>query len=86
MSAGNEEFTAEFFTESSKAWMLNKKRQGACMAYTCQGIYKNSESCTRAATNFTVGNGVYCRIHLSQGVDAIINADTQNVCLKGKKD
>jgi hypothetical protein len=86
MSAGNEEFTAEFFTESSKAWMLNKKRQGASMAYICQGLYKNSEPCTRAATNFTVGNGIYCRIHVSQGVNSIINAYTEPVCLKGKKD
>ena len=73
MSAGNEEFTAEFFNESSRVWLQNKMRKGASMAYKCQGVCKDDEPCKRAATNFNLGKGVYCRLHLSQGVEALLN-------------
>lgn len=73
MSAGNEEFTAEFFSESSKAWNLNKVRKGASMAYKCQGVCKDNEPCKKTAVMFNLSKGVYCRLHFSQGVDQIIN-------------
>jgi len=36
MPVGNQEFTAEFFDESSRAWMANKIRKGASMVYKCE--------------------------------------------------
>jgi len=45
MSAGNREFTAEFFDESSKAWMENKVRRGASMAYKCTIKTKAGKAC-----------------------------------------
>ena len=52
MSAGNQEFTAEFFDKSSKAWMANKVRAGPCMTYRCQGVTKDSKACKVAARKF----------------------------------
>jgi hypothetical protein len=49
MSAGNLEFTADFFTESSRAWMENKKRNGASMVYLCEHIYSTKRQCNRAS-------------------------------------
>jgi hypothetical protein len=46
---GNEEFTAEFFTMSSKIWLENKVHKGASLAYKCDGRLKNGGSCSRAA-------------------------------------
>ena len=72
MSAGNQEFTAEFFDESSKAWMANKVRAGPCMTYRCQGATKDSKTCKVAARKFEFGTKVYCRIHASQGIEELL--------------
>jgi len=72
MSAGNEEFTAEFFDESSKAWMANKVRAGPCMTYICEGIMKNGVTCKMPARKFEFGKKVYCRIHASQGIEELL--------------
>lgn len=32
----DKEFTATFFDESSKAWMMNKKRKGYSYVYVCK--------------------------------------------------
>jgi len=45
MSAGNSEFTAEFFDESSRAWMENKLRRGESMAYKCEAKTKAGKVC-----------------------------------------
>jgi hypothetical protein len=45
MSAGNSEFTAEFFDESSRAWMENKVRRGESMAYKCIVKTKAGKPC-----------------------------------------
>ena len=47
MSSGNSEFTAEFFTESSNAWMKNKLRKGASMSYICTATKLDGNPCTR---------------------------------------
>jgi hypothetical protein len=72
MSAGNQEFTAEFFDESSKAWMANKVRAGPCMTYKCQGATKDSKPCKVAARKFEFGTKIYCRIHASQGIEELL--------------
>ena len=45
MSTGNAEFTAEFFDESSRAWMENKVRRGESMAYKCEAKTKAGNMC-----------------------------------------
>jgi hypothetical protein len=45
MSTGNAEFTAEFFDESSRAWMENKVRRGESMAYKCEAKTKAGKVC-----------------------------------------
>jgi hypothetical protein len=45
MSTGNTEFTAEFFDESSRAWMENKVRRGESMAYKCVAKTKTGNAC-----------------------------------------
>jgi hypothetical protein len=72
MSAGNEEFTAEFFNESSKAWMANKIRAGQSMTYKCQGTTKDTKPCKVVARKFEFGTKVYCRIHASQGIEELL--------------
>lgn len=46
---GNEEFTAAFFEESSRAWMANKVRSGAMVYYKCQAKKADDSDCSRAA-------------------------------------
>ncbi len=50
-----EEFTQAFFEESSKAWMLNKKRYGASYAYVC-----GKPKCKNRVKE---GGGVLCKYH-----------------------
>jgi len=64
MSAGNSEFTAVFFDESSRGWMENKKRVGQGYAYICSGIYKNGNKCNNAV----VTTEEFCRVHLKRGL------------------
>ena len=61
MSAGNDEFTAEFFDKSSNEWMKNKIRRGESMAYKCSEICKDNQQCTRASVGFLQH---YCKQHL----------------------
>jgi hypothetical protein len=44
----NSEFTSEFFIESSKEWMKNKRkiRTGYCI-YTCDYTFKHGKRCGR---------------------------------------
>lgn len=46
---GNEEFTPEFFDESSKAWRENKKTvAGGWFAYRCQYLHSTGRRCAKA--------------------------------------
>jgi hypothetical protein len=72
MSVGNEEFTAEFFDDSSKAWMANKVRAGPSMTYKCQGSTRDNKPCKVIARKFDFGTKVYCRIHASQGIEELL--------------
>lgn len=72
MSAGNGEFTAEFFDESSNAWMRNKVRSGESMTYKCQGATRDGTPCKVIARKFEFGTKVYCKIHASQGIEELL--------------
>jgi hypothetical protein len=56
---GNSEFTAEFFEESSRAWMENKVRKGQFVLYRCAYIHSNTRNCSSAATH-----SGFCKRHL----------------------
>ena len=62
MSSGNAEFTAEFFDQSSKAWMKNKVRRGESMAYKCQAVCMDERPCKQTAKVIDFDRMV-CRIH-----------------------
>jgi hypothetical protein len=55
---GNSEFTADFFDESSKAWMENKVRRGAMILYRCSYVHSTTRKCSKPAT--ICG---YCKSH-----------------------
>lgn len=46
---GIEEFTKEFFDQSSIEWMKNKMRRGHSMAYICTALTQEGKSCKRAS-------------------------------------
>ena len=47
--SGIDEFTKEFFDQSSEAWMKNKIRKGHSMAYICDALTQEGKSCKRSA-------------------------------------
>ena len=47
--SGIQDFTSEFFDQSSEAWMKNKVRRGHSMAYICTALTQEGKSCTRSA-------------------------------------
>jgi hypothetical protein len=47
---GIEEFTKDFFDQSSEAWMKNKVRKGHSMAYICTALTQEGKTCTRTAS------------------------------------
>jgi hypothetical protein len=47
---GIDEFTKEFFDQSSEAWMKNKVRRGHSMAYICTALTQEGKSCSRSAS------------------------------------
>ena len=63
MSAGNEEFNAEFFNDSSRAWMENKVRRGESMAYKCQAKTKAGINCLCKAVMKDGMAARYCAKH-----------------------
>ena len=65
------EFTQAFFEESSKAWMLNKKRYGASYAYVC-----GKPKCKNRVKE---GGGVLCKYHQAK----IGIRETPHIQLKG---
>lgn len=59
MSAGNQMFSAEFFDESCKAWMQNKRRKGESMVYICAATCLSGNACVNSVITTTE----FCRIH-----------------------
>lgn len=41
------EFSPEWFDESSRAWMANKKRRGAMYVYVCEHVKADGGVCQR---------------------------------------
>lgn len=71
MSAGNSEFTAEFFDESSTAWMENKKRLGHSMVYRCNYIVATGNQCKNSAKMPTGVSPRRCGIHINKELKSI---------------
>jgi len=70
MSAGNSEFTAEFFDEASRSWMINKKRLGHSMVYRCTHTISTGRQCFNASimsspTDPFVDTRL-CKIHINK--------------------
>jgi hypothetical protein len=57
-----EEFSPEWFDESSKAWMANKRRvgRGGGYIYVCEHIRSNGKPCRRPVC----GKSHLCKSHL----------------------
>ena len=57
--------TAAEFDAASAAWMANKLRRGASMAYRCQAITKTGDRCSRAAESITktIDDPALCKSH-----------------------
>ena len=56
---GTDEFTPEFFNNSSKAWMANKLRLGVGVAYRCTYVHSNKKLCSKAVVKHDL-----CKKHL----------------------
>lgn len=72
MSAGNSEFTAEFFDEASRSWMMNKKRLGYSMIYRCAHTISTGRQCFNAAVMTSLTDSApytdtrLCKIHINK--------------------
>ncbi len=53
------EFTKEWFNESSKEWMVNKRKKRSVYMYTCEYTYKYGKRCGRDCYK----QEPYCRQH-----------------------
>lgn len=60
---GIEEFTKEFFDQSSEAWMKNKVRKGHSMAYICTALTQEGKSCSRSAIMKDAMSDHVCKQH-----------------------
>ncbi|NBO72143.1 hypothetical protein EBV26_16930 [bacterium] len=60
---GIEEFTPEFFIQSSEAWMKNKLRRGHSMAYICRAFTQEGTSCKRTALIKDATSEHLCKQH-----------------------
>jgi hypothetical protein len=69
---GIEEFTSEFFDQSSEAWMKNKLKKGASMAYICIALTKEGNSCKRTATMKDALSEHYCKQHRNYGINKMV--------------
>ena len=56
---GIDEFTPQYFDESSKAWMANKLRAGAMMVYRCSYTISSTRQCPKAAES----GSYFCSTH-----------------------
>jgi len=69
MAAGNSEFTADFFNESSKAWLTNKVKVGEQYRYKCEGTCLTGKGCKHNAS-YIKGQDIAsihtCKQHMKQ--------------------
>lgn len=69
---GIEEFTKEFFDQSSEAWMANKIRKGHSMAYICTAFTKEGNPCKRSALMKDVMSEHFCKQHRNYGINKML--------------
>lgn len=62
--SGIQEFTSEFFEQSSQAWMKNKVCKGHSMAYICTALTQEGKSCKRTATMKDATSDHVCKQHV----------------------
>ena len=67
--SGIEEFTPEFFDQSSDAWMKNKVRRGHSMAYICTALTQEGKSCKRSAILKDATSEHFCKQHRNYGIN-----------------
>jgi len=58
---GIDEFTPQYFDESSKAWMTNKIRVGAGMVYRCSYAVSSTRQCPKACE----AGSQFCETHMN---------------------
>ena len=61
--SGIQEFTKEFFDQSSEAWMKNKVRRGQSMAYICIAQTQEGKSCKRGSVIKDATSEHLCKQH-----------------------
>ena len=66
---GIQEFTKEFFDQSSEAWMKNKVRRGHSMAYICTAVTHEGKSCKRTAILKDATTKHFCNQHRKYGIN-----------------
>lgn len=64
-----EEFTPEFFDQSSQAWMANKIRRGHSMSYICTALTQEGKSCKRPAFIKDATSEHFCKQHRKYGIN-----------------
>ena len=73
--SSNQEFTREFFNESSEAWSRNKIKRGHCMVYICLALTKSGDRCPRAA-HMKDGTSEYlCKQHRKYYINKMTKED-----------
>ena len=73
--SGIEEFTPEFFDQSSIAWMKNKIRRGHSMAYICTALTQEGKSCKRIALIKDGTSEHFCKQHRKYGINKMVKDD-----------
>ena len=85
MNTGNEEFTQEFFNESSKVWNSNKVRVGHSYKYKCEGICLSGRQCLKTSIQDSPLSSLHtCKQHREQAKEADLKSVTQ-VKINGSK-
>lgn len=71
---GIEEFTSEFFDQSSEAWSKNKIRKGHCMAYKCSALTKEGNHCCKTAVMKDGTSDHLCKQHKMYNINKKIDS------------
>jgi hypothetical protein len=70
-----QEFTSEFFDQSSEAWMKNKLRKGHSMAYICTALTQEGKSCRRSALIKDATSEHLCKQHRKYGINKMVKEE-----------
>ena len=72
---GIQEFTSEFFDQSSEGWMMNKVRRGHSMAYICTALTQERKSCKRTAFIKDGTSEHRCKQHRKYGINKMVKEE-----------